>query len=304
MNRTLIKITLFLFLAIAFANCKRSESPGNTEPQLLFSVGDSTLTLDYVVSRIPLGLSAEDSVRMFNNIVDFWLEERLLSELAEENVVDMEKIDKMVADYRRKLITMQFLENVRNDGEIKVSDDDIRNYYKNNAEEMRLETPIIKGLYVKVPEGAQRIDDVRKWVTDGSKESIDLLEKYGLREAMQYDFFGDKWVDWQLISEQIPYRFGDVDKFVASNKFFETTQNGSTYFLHIFKYLKTGDVIPLDFARNQIEEIITSNKQRELERKLIARIYNKGLKEGSIKIAGYNPVTHKMLTNEQKNQTK
>ena len=129
---------------------------------------------------------------------------------------------------------------------------------------------------------------------------MDKLEKYGLKEAMQYDYFADRWVDWQVISEQIPYRFYDPDAFVESTKNFETTYNGSTYFLHIISYLKSGDVMPFDFARDQIAEILSGNKQKEHERRLIASLYNQALKDGRLKVMGFNPVTHKMNNNSKK----
>ena len=286
---------------VLWAGCgRKGKASDSVKSEALLSVGDSVLTLNDVVSRIPLGLSSEDSVTMFNTIVDAWLEDMLLTEVASVNIPDMDRIEKMVSDYRRRLIIMEYRKLVRKDGEKKVDKDEIKDYYRNNSDEMRLEHPVVKGIYIKIPSNAEKIEKVRSWISDATPSSVDKLEKYGLKEAMQYDYFADRWVDWQVISEQIPYRFYDPDAFVESTKNFETTYNGSTYFLHIFSYLKSGDVMPFDFAKDQIAEILSGNKQKEHERRLIASLYNQALKDGRLKVMGFNPVTHKWNNNSKK----
>jgi len=291
-----------LSVAFASSSCGHKRPIEKDASDVLISVGDSILTLDNVISRIPLGLSPEDSITMFNTIIDSWLEDMLLSEVASVNIPDLDRIEKMVDDYRRRLITMEYRKLVRKDGESKVKDEEVKSYYRLHSDEMRLERPVVKGIYIKISSNAEKIEDVRRWMSDASTSSIDKLEKYGLKEAMQYDYFADKWIDWQTISDQIPYRFYDPDAFVESTENFETTYNGSTYFLHIFSYLKSGEVMPFDFARDQIVEILSGNRQKEYERKLIASLYNQALKDGKLKVVGFNPVTHKMIINTKKDK--
>lgn len=289
-------------VAFALLSCGHKKPAEKDAPDVLISVGDSILTLDNVISRIPLGLGTEDSITMFNTIIDSWLEDMLLSEVASVNIPDMDRIEKMVDDYRRRLITMEYRKSVRKDGDSKVKNEEVKSYYRLHSDEMRLERPVVKGIYIKISSNAEKIEDVRRWMSDASTSNIDKLEKYGLKEAMQYDYFADKWIDWQTISEQIPYRFYDPDAFVESTKNFETIYNGSAYFLHIFSYLKSGEVMPFDFARDQIVEILSGNRQKEYERKLIASLYNQALKDGKLKVVGFNPVTHKMIINTKKDK--
>ena len=76
-------------------------------------VGDSVLTRREVEIRIPAGTAPEDSAALYHSIVDGWMEKMLLTEIASENVEDMEEIDRLVEDYRKKLIIANYRQKLR-----------------------------------------------------------------------------------------------------------------------------------------------------------------------------------------------
>jgi hypothetical protein len=240
------------------------------------------LTYEQVLLSIPSGLESSDSLALFNAIVDNWIEERLLRNLAEENIEDPAEIERMVEDYRRELVVTQYRRKMKEDSRREVSDKEVRTYYDRQGDNMRLEHPLIKGIYIKIPEDAEQRDDVRRWIKEASSRSADRLEKYGLKGAMQYDWFMDKWVDWQVIADQIPYRFGNSDEFVKDNNDFELTLGGSTYLLHISDRLLSGDKMPYEFAAPIVRETLLSSRRAQYERSLLRSLYNKALKEGKL----------------------
>lgn len=261
---------------------------------VLLSVGDSSLKLSDVVRRIPQGITATDSAEMFSSIVDSWVQDMLLTEVAAENVPDMERIDRMVADYRNRLIMMEYRKRMKESAGGAPSDEEIRRYYEAHADDMRLEHPVVKGIYIKVPSNAERLESVRQWVFSASRASIDKLEKYGLKGAMQYDWFADRWVDWEVIADQIPYRFYDADAFVESTTNFETEYNGSIYLLHISEYLKSGDVMPYSFAAEIIRERLTQQSRGDSDKKLMQSLFRNALSNGKLQAPGYDPVNHRI----------
>ncbi len=218
----------------------------------------------------------------------------LLTKVAAENIPGVDRLDRMVADYRNRLIMMEYRKRMKEDSRKSISDAEVKSYYEAHADDMRLEHPVIKGIYIKVPSNAERIENVRQWVFSASKESIDKLEKYGLKGAIQYDWFADRWVDWEIVAEQIPYRFYDADAFVESTVNFETEYNGSTYFLHISEYLKSGDVMPYSFATEQIREMMSEKYKRDSESRLMQSLFRKAIDDGSLKAEGFDPVGHRM----------
>jgi hypothetical protein len=268
-------------LLLPFVACSKSgESSDDVVPVAVY--GDETLTYEQVLSSIPSGLESSDSLALFNAIVDNWIEERLLRNLAEENIEDPAEIERMVEDYRRELVVTQYRRKMKEDSRREVSDKEVRTYYDRQGDNMRLEHPLIKGIYIKIPEDAEQRDDVRRWIKEASSRSADRLEKYGLKGAMQYDWFMDKWVDWQVIADQIPYRFGNSDEFVKDNNDFELTLGGSTYLLHISDRLLSGDKMPYEFAAPIVRETLLSSRRAQYERSLLRSLYNKALKEGKL----------------------
>lgn len=101
----------FMILATLAAGCGGNQQVDDRE--ILISMGDSVLTIQQVVSRIPVGLEAADSAALFGKIVDSWIEGMVLSELAREKLPDLPVIERKVADYRNRLITMEYLRRMR-----------------------------------------------------------------------------------------------------------------------------------------------------------------------------------------------
>lgn len=251
--------------------------------QIVVEVGDSSLLLTDVVRRIPRGISPSDSAALFNSIVDGWVERLLLEDFGQENVEDMETIDRMVEEYRKKLIVASYRRSLRAAHRWQVPEDSVRRYYDLHRSELVLGRPVIKGLYVKIPTDAARLTDIRRWMMTATPDAIDNLEKYGLGDAVEYSFFEDRWTDWNVLSRQIPYRFGDPDEFVRTHRNFETSYGGMSYLLHISSSLPSGHEMPYDVASPMIAGILEGDAGENYEQRLIAGLYARARKEGRLK---------------------
>lgn len=100
-------ITYFIISIVILSACKKSEINKGAD-DILLQIGDSILTQQAVVEQIPNGLSANDSVNLFDAIVKDWVNTLLLQKVAEENLPNLEKINQMVDDYRSKLIILEY----------------------------------------------------------------------------------------------------------------------------------------------------------------------------------------------------
>ena len=116
----------------------------------------------------------------------------------------------------------------------------------------------------------------------GCVQDIDRLENDWMEAALQYDYFGNKWIDWQVLADQIPYRFHSPDSFLESSRNFETTNNGSTYIFHISEYLPSGSVQPYEFAAAAITEVLEQSKISTYEKALVSSLVKKAVKDGRL----------------------
>lgn len=270
---------------------------------VLLRYDDRELTLSSVEDLIPVGLEAPDSAALFRRIVDEWIESAVIAQLAETKLPDTEDIDRRVREYRNRLIVTEYLRRMEDARDYKVSQDSVRDFYEAHKNELLSESPLIRGIYIKISSSSHGIEEIRSLVSRASEEDIDRLEKYWLGEALQYDYFGNVWIDWNTLADQIPYRFYDPDAFLSSTKDFETSYNGSTYIFHITDYLPSGSVQPFEFASGGIAAMFERKKMSDYHKALVRSLVEKAVKEDRLKAVGYDPVRHAMFpgrTSEKK----
>lgn len=277
------------------------------EEEILLTFRNESLTREEVVDKIPVAITYEDSIALFQEIVDNWIASKVIAEFAETQLPDIDEIDRKVDAYRRRLIVTEYLQEMKEGKKLTVSDDSIRRFYDIHQSEMLTERPLIKGIYLKIPSSSTRLDEVRRLIFNGGDASIDRLETDYASEVVQYDYFANAWVDWQTVADLIPYRFYDPDAFLESTRNFETSYNGSTYFLKVTEYLPSGSQQPFEFAKERIASLMMQSKMSLYEKSLISSLVKKAVDSGTLQGAAYDPVKRKMKTfdlNKENNKRK
>lgn len=284
--------------SMVFQSC--GGKPSNTEVgDALVSVNDSVLKIQDVERKIPSGLSETDSAELFSEIVERWIESNVLEEVARENVIDLERIDKMAEEYRNRLIVDEYIRRMDDSRNVHVEEKEIKAYYEGHKKDLVLTAPLIKGIYIKTSENAPELANLRRWMMTATDSSVDNIEKFGMHQASQYEYFGDRWVDFSAVADQIPYRFYDADAFLKTTVDFETEYEGSVYLLHISDYLPSGSEMPYQYAAGLISETLSGEKRRFFRENLKKSIYKKAIKDGVLKGGLYDPVTGNMKTKEE-----
>ncbi len=253
-----------------------------TTDEVLVQYGDSVLTVQAVVSRIPPGLDTADSLALFNAIADDWITTMMLEQEAEKYVGTLADIDRMTRDYRRRLLIERYRDNAARRSVGKVSRQEVQQYYAAHPDEFVLDRPVIKGLLLKLPANSEYLDNARKWVSQATPHSIDKLEKHALGEALSYEYFMSTWQDWDNISSRIPHTFGAADPFVASHKFFEVTYGDAVYLLHISEYLPSGKPMPAEYAYTLITERLQTVRRAEADAAMLRSMEQKAIKNGTL----------------------
>lgn len=263
------------------------------EPEVLMQVGDSTLTRAQVLAQLPAGISTEDSARLFDAIVEEWMERNMLVDVAENNLPDLERIDRMVEQYRRQLLTEEYRRLMAEQYSAQVPEDSVKAYYAAHPEAFVLTAPLVKGIYVKLPAGSRQMAQVRSWVNAASPADIDHIEGESLKDVVEYDYFADQWVSWQDVSSRIPYRFDSEGWLPASGKKFETTVDGITYLVHLTAALQAGEQMPYDFARPRIQQTLAENDRDRYDRRLLQDIYRREVDRRRIHPGTYVPLRYR-----------
>lgn len=283
------KTALILLSSIGIATgCGHASSSTETaDNNFVAQYRDSVLLLSDIVRQIPPGISSADSSALIKNIADQWIEGFLIEDLAASQIDDIDRINSLTASYRRSLIADSYRRKMRHNGVQPVDMDRVKAYYKQHVMELRLERPIVKGLYIRVPSSSKHLDDIRLWMKTADTDSYDALENNGRHEATAFRYFADQWVDFDAIAGEIPHKFGDGDHFVENTVDFETELNGTVYILHLTDFKKSATIMPLDYAAPLIEDRLKALHLADYEKGLIKALRASAIEKNILKEGTY-----------------
>lgn len=275
--------SLITFLVILLQGCTETVDHRGKTP--LVQVGDNFLYKEDVILAIPPGVSKKDSADIADKFIRNWIDDMLLFVKAEGNIPDDAKIDELVKSYRMQLITHTYLEQiVSQEVEGNISDSEIEEFYNKNKNIFLVSEPYVKGLFIKVPKTASGISKVKQWYKDKSEVSIDRLEKYGLRNAVDYEYFYDRWRPLNEILLRLPLKEGEKEKiFMQKDNNLEVSDSAFYYFLHMEEFLKEGEILPLEYAGKEVKEMIMNTKRVEFISKMKNDLYNEASENNDIK---------------------
>lgn len=269
------------FVLLAFGCTETVDHKGKTP---LVQVGDNYLYMEDVMAVTPPGISEKDSAEVADRYIKNWIDDMLLYAKAEGNIPDDAGINELVNSYRRELITHTYIEQiVSQEVENLIPDSEVEEYYNENKDAFLAVEPYIKGLYIKVPKTASGISQVRQWYKDGSERSVDKIEKYGLRNAVDYEYFYDRWRSVNDFFLRLPTDADKEKNNIGKNKNIELSDSAFYYFLHIEDYLGKGEILPLEYAGKDIREIIMNNKRVEFITKMKKDLYDEACDNNDIK---------------------
>ena len=261
---------------------------------VLLRYGEQELTYNEVIAQIPDGIAASDSAAIFNNIVEGWLKDVLLSEFAEDRLYDVHAIDRRVRDYRNSLIVSEYLSRMREAHKPKVDEIRVKEYYDKHRKELKLEVPLVKGVFLKIDSESKGKENIKNFLSSENPEDIDRLEREWLDRSLEYNYFRDKWIDWETVAGWIPHRFGNPDEFIKNNKYFETDYGENSYYLQITDYLTSGEEQPFEFASSWITNLLTQGDLMDFEKSLVESIVMKSIQDNKLEAISYNPITHEV----------
>ena len=266
---------VILVIAAAMTGCGQEHNHKGKTP--LVEVSGEFLYKEDLQAALPLNISKDDSVLFAEHYIRNWIEDALLFDKAEGNIPDNDKISKLVENYRRALIMHTYQEELVNQKLANdISEEEINAYYEKNKELFRLDNPLVKGLFIKVPLSSPDLGNVRVWYRKNNQDVIEKLEKYSLRNAVSYDYFYDRWTSVPDVAAKIPLKVLDTDaNYLDKNRNVEVKDTAFCYFLHIEDFLGKDKQKPLDFARDEIKDNLINLKRVEFINKVKEDLYQR-----------------------------
>jgi len=249
----------------------------------LVKVGNKILYKSVLEENIPTGLSSEDSIIAAEHFIRSWIDDILLYNIAAKNLNDKGNIDRLVEEYRKSLLIYQYEEQLINekltDG---IDEQSLYDYYNLNKDNLKLEQPLVKGLFLKVPVNAPQLNEIRVLYKSTESTARDQLEKCRLNNAVIFNYFVDKWVDFNEVMNNLPKEQLTKDDLTVNKKAIEKQIDDYYYFLNITDYLLPGDNAPYEYVKATIREILLNQRKIDFLKKTEDELYQRALNKGEI----------------------
>lgn len=289
----MLKRCCLLLILFALASCQQQVEHGGKTP--LVQVGSCVLYKEDMIRSMPYGLSESDSVEFAQKFVHKWIEEQLLYEKAEHNVRGDERIERMVADYRRTLVMNNYeRELLQQKMPEEILEEELQKYYTDNKQLFILEEPVMKGVFIKAPLSSPGLKDLKRWYKEKSDESLEQLEMYAFRNAVLYEYFYDYWVPVSELEGKVIMDLSKLDEDFEKYRNMEAEYGGYCYLLHVEEYVMEGKEKPYDLARHEIIDLLANSRKVEFMNRVKNDLYNQSVEMGRIKYY-YNNETMQIM---------
>lgn len=252
-------------------------------PDAIVAVGNDVLTAAELRTAVPAGLNETDSASFAQAYIRNWTDRKLIANVAAREI-DMAEIDKLVQEYREELIMNRYRrEMVRRADNTEFSLDSLTEYYNNHLDQFVLERPLVKGVYLKVPDGSPKLSQLKRLYKSTRPVDIDRLDQTATSEAVHFDYFRDRWVDWEQIETRIPYEFASVPAFLRSAQPLEVSSGGYTYLLKIDNYLLAGETMPFEAASPVVRDRLLNSLRRRYDTQLRNELEERATRTGLLR---------------------
>ena len=267
----LLLVSLFFCISCTEKHDHRGKTP-------LVEVNGTFLYKEDLQSVLPAGLTKDDSLLFAEHYIRTWVEDLLLYEKAQNNIPDNEEIDRLVENYRKALIMHTYQEELIGQRLTKdIPEQEIAEYYEKNKELFKLDRPLVKGLFIKVPLTTPQLTNVRKWYKSEAQEAVEHLEKYSFQNAVKYEYFYDKWVSLADILDLIPLKTDSPEEYINKNRHVELKDTAFYYFLNVSDYRAVGEQEPYEFAMPEAKDMLVNIKRVDFMRQVKDDLYKRAI---------------------------
>ena len=165
-----------------------------------------------------------------------------------------------------------------------VSDQQIMDYYEANLSDFKLTKNIVKAIFLKIPNEFANPVQLKSWCSNPSEEDIIELRDLCIQYAKSYDIITDHWVNFELVSKNIPQQIDDPERFLKQNSIIELNDDDYYYLVSIQDYKLKNELAPAEFVKTNIKNLILNRRKIEFLKEIENNVYTEGIRKNKFKI--------------------
>ena len=167
-----------------------------------------------------------------------------------------------------------------------MSDEEIEQYYERKVRQLPFEAkhrPV--PLSPKLPKASPGVASFRRNIRNYPNSNLEDVKDYTYQYAINSFTDEDIWINFDEVISDTPLKeVNNQTEFLESSTFSETSDEEYLYFLKILEFKISDDLSPLEFIREDIENIIINKRKIALKKELEEAIYDEALENQSFEI--------------------
>ncbi len=226
----------------------------------------------------------KDSIRALSVLAESWARDACFVKEAKDKLQKNTRIDELVESYRNSLYMDEYEKLVsRERPDTTITDEELMRYYQERRAEYKLESPIVKLVYVKIKKSNVQEEIFEPLWNSESKEQLQLLHKYCADHAEEFILNGDKWQKWSDIKNIFPTKLIDINNL---NKGLQQRWSDKTHYFYVkvFDLVKPNQDPPLSFVKEQATQSILHTRKVNILDDRKKKTYDKALQFKEIQI--------------------
>ena len=249
-------------------------------------VGEHRLMRSELTAFIPAGVSSEDSLALAQSYIKSWAEDLIFLDMAEKHLSDEEKdVTKDLEDYRRTLLKYRYEERYINDRlDTLISDEAVRNYYREHMDKFRLDRPLLKVRYMIIPADSRSLKTIRELMSSDDAMDAIAADSLAFTAALRYVDSSDAWMDAIILARELGTDEVSMMSALRNRTIEFKGDDGLLRVAYVVDMVQKGSPAPLDYCEERIKDILLSARKHELVGGLERDLLNDALAKGKFVI--------------------
>ena len=281
-----VKKALFILILLSAVSCRLVHRVSDSAAELfgdevVARVGDHRLYRSELAEYIPSGVSVEDSAGLARQYIEAWAEDLLFLDMAEAQLSKEEKdVSSELEEYRHSLLKYRYEERYINERlDTLISDEEVRNYYKEHQDRFVVDRPLLKARYMVIPSKSRSLKTIKGLMASEDAAETLAADSLAFTAALRYVDHSDAWMDAILLARELGTDEVSMMK-ALKGRFIELPdENDNLRVAYVVDMVRKGDPAPLEYCTERIRDIILSARKHALvsglERDLLMDARNK-----------------------------
>ncbi len=262
-----------------FISCDQSIPQPPNEDKLLASVGSRTLFASDLSRIIHPNASVHDSIAIATAYIDQWVRDQLMALEATRHLSSDLDIEKLVEDYREKLLKFNLEEQIIDARfDTIIAESELNSFYNLMKEQFYLKDDIYRCIFARFNRGAPGLDTFKKdWKEDNMTPVINFASAFGEESKLDTSvwYFRTDIISWsERLSDGLNRQKEKVN--IRDSKY--------EYFLKIIEKVDKAAVSPLDYIRPQLMRMLLHKRKQSILEDYKQELYESALDKNLIKL--------------------